>query len=365
MKKKTFCFVTLLVTLVLMATGSQGSRILIAAPHGTKSHQNSYVPLTKELVKRGHDVVIITNNVNGDLAKLDQVRQIWMEELVIDMSIFPNPFHAQENFLKKFTMFLEFMKLFLTLPVKIAETMYADARVQHLMTTESFDLIMLAEVCGPACYPFGWHFQAPVIAMSPNVLFPGRGGMLGDDEHLSYVPFVLTSFTDQMSFFQRIANVIISKLFTYVAHDWNFYKVESIYKRLANKPNSPSLIEMEKNISLVFTNSHPTFSYPRTMPPQVIEVGGLHCRPAKLLPTEMDQFVSGSDAGFIIFGIGSALAMEDMPEEVIKSFIKAFSRLPQRVIWQWKGQIRPDLSKNILPVAWLPQQDLLGVNSIY
>jgi glucuronosyltransferase len=50
-----------------------------------------------------------------------------------------------------------------------------------------------------------------------------------------------------------------------------------------------------------------------------------------------------------------------MPEELILSFIKAFSRLPQRIIWQWKGKVRTDLPANVLPVPWLPQQDLLGI----
>ena len=52
--------------------------------------------------------------------------------------------------------------------------------------------------------------------------------------------------------------------------------------------------------------------------------------------------------------------MNDMPEDVIDSFIKAFSRLPQRVIWQWKGTPRENMPKNIQTVGWLPQQDLLG-----
>lgn len=75
----------------------------------------------------------------------------------------------------------------------------------------------------------------------------------------------------------------------------------------------------------------------------------------------MEAFVSSSpDAGFILFAVGSALKMSDMPEEMVQSFIKVFSRLPQRVIWQWKGTPRSDLPSNVLAIPWLPQQDLLG-----
>jgi glucuronosyltransferase len=75
----------------------------------------------------------------------------------------------------------------------------------------------------------------------------------------------------------------------------------------------------------------------------------------------LEAFVSSSEAGFVVFAIGSAIKMEDMPEEMIQSFIKAFARLPQRVVWQWKGKVRSDLPANVLAVPWLPQQDLLGI----
>nr|CAH0103720.1 unnamed protein product [Daphnia galeata] len=48
--------------------------------------------------------------------------------------------------------------------------------------------------------------NAPTIAMSPNVLFPGRAALLGDDEHYSYVPFIMSSYTDQMTLTQRLGN---------------------------------------------------------------------------------------------------------------------------------------------------------------
>ena len=70
--------------------------------------------------------------------------------------------------------------------------------------------------------------------------------------------------------------------------------------------------------------------------------------------------MTSSDSGFILFAIGSLVKMDEMPEEVVQSFIRVFSRLPQRVVWQWKGAPRKDLPKNVLPMSWLPQQDLLG-----
>ena len=69
--------------------------------------------------------------------------------------------------------------------------------------------------------------------------------------------------------------------------------------------------------------------------------------------------MSPSEAGFIVFSVGSAIKMNEMPEEVLQFFIKAFSRIPQRVIWQWNGTPRDDLPETVKMVPWLPQQDLL------
>ena len=76
---------------------------------------------------------------------------------------------------------------------------------------------------------------------------------------------------------------------------------------------------------------------------------------------DLDQFVSSAgDAGFILFAIGSLIPMNEMPEYIVQAFIKNFARLPQRVIWQWQGKPRDDLPENILPISWIPQQDLIG-----
>lgn len=77
----------------------------------------------------------------------------------------------------------------------------------------------------------------------------------------------------------------------------------------------------------------------------------------------MEEFVS-SPEGFILFSIGSLLPMNDMPEYMIEIFVKVFSALPQRVIWQWKGTPKQDLPENIKTLGWLPQQDLLGKCSL-
>jgi len=66
--------------------------------------------------------------------------------------------------------------------------------------------------------------------------------------------------------------------------------------------------------------------------------------------------------GFIIFTLGSEIKLSSMPPETLQSFIRVFGKLKNmRIVWKWEGQVPDNLPPNVLPSAWLPQQDLLGI----
>lgn len=339
---------------------ASSSRILVGAPFGTKSHKNVYVPLVKELAKRGHQLTVITNYATQEFSQVDSIHEIVIEELVIDSSQFGNMFDMAISPMKKLGLMFTMMSSMFSFPPMIAEKAYSHPEVKQLIATARFDLVLLAEVSAIVCYPMAWHFKAPVIVLGPNAVLPGMGPIFGDDDHLSYSPFVMTPFTDHMTLGQRTINFVAAKLFYFLNHQWPQHSVRGIAQRLAI-PNAPPIDEIERNISLYLTNTHASYSYPRTLPPQIIEVGGMHCRPARDLTDEkLEHFIASSEAGFIVFAVGSVIHMEDMPEHIMQAFIDTFSSLPQRIVWQWKGEVRKDLPKNVIAVPWLPQQDLLG-----
>lgn len=246
-----------------------------------------YVPLAKELAKRGHNITYLSNYEAKELSDLPNVRAIVFSEFEVDVSKFPNYFDVLFN-----PDYMEIFKVmydaFFIRPVEVMEAVYKRPEVRQLLTDkdESFDLVMVSQAFPHSGYTFAWHFKAPMILMSPNVIFPGTAVVLGDSDHESYYPMLMTTFTDEMTLFQRTINVIANKLLGYLMNDHHKSKALSIFRREFSV-DCPSLDEIEKNVSLVFTNSHSSFTYPRAYPPQVIEVGGLHCRPAKRLPAVM------------------------------------------------------------------------------
>jgi len=348
-------FIIISLALMCMSQG-ESARILVVSPTGSKSHKNTFVALTKELVKRGHDITILGNYATSGFASSERIHEILLPELEIDVSKFPSQFKAaMGNFTFGDMKFL--LHFALTGSLESTEKFFRNTRVQHLLANSQFDLVIGTFVSEFLSLPLAWNFKAPIIMTSPNVLFPGTASELGDSDHTEYVPFILSSYSDKMNLVERVYNTIFTTFFLKVGDIARWGMQDIIEKHI---PNCPSIKELEDRIEVVFTNTHPSFTYPRVLPPSVIEVGAIQCAPANPLPLELEEFVSSSPDGFILFSIGSILPMNDMPEYLIKAFIKVFSALPQRVIWQWKGTPTHDLPSNIKTLGWLPQQDLLG-----
>ena len=280
-------FSAIILSAVFSSTCVTSSRILLVAPHGTKSHHNMMVPLVKELAKRGHQLTVITNYVNNELQNRENVRDIVIGQLAIDMTQYPNVFDMILS-PGSFNKYFQYIKVIIGAMMKTApntanET-FNDPRIKDLIDNLQFDLVMISEACPLIGFAMAWHFKAPFIMLSPNVLFPGRASSLGDSEQYSYAPFLFTRFSDKMTLIQRMINMLSATAFDWVHTRMHEPTIRSIIQDKVI-PDCPPLYDVEKNISLVFTNTHPSFTYPRTLPPQVIEVGGIHCRPANPLPT--------------------------------------------------------------------------------
>ncbi|XP_025240593.1 UDP-glucuronosyltransferase 2B30 isoform X2 [Theropithecus gelada] len=101
------------------------------------------------------------------------------------------------------------------------------------------------------------------------------------------------------------------------------------------------------------------FQFPHPLLPHVELVGGLHCKPAKPLPKEMEEFVQSSgDNGVVVFSLGSMIS--NMSEERANVIASALAKIPQKVLWRFDGNKPDTLGLNTQLYKWLPQNDLLG-----
>ena len=52
-----------------------------------------------------------------------------------------------------------------------------------------------------------------------------------------------------------------------------------------------------------------------------------------------------------------------MPDRIKQAFLKAFSKLKQRIVWKWETESMEGKPDNVILRKWLPQQDILGEHS--
>uniref|UniRef100_A0A0J9YU36 Predicted gene 43638 n=1 Tax=Mus musculus TaxID=10090 RepID=A0A0J9YU36_MOUSE len=129
---------------------------------------------------------------------------------------------------------------------------------------------------------------------------------------ISYVPAALSELTDQMSFGERVKNIISYSLQDYIFKtywgEWNSY-----YSKVLGRPTT--LCETMGKAEIWLMRTYWDFEFPRPYLPNFEFVGGLHCKPAKPLP---------------------------------------------KVLWRYKGKIPDTLGSNTRLFDWIPQNDLLG-----
>ncbi|XP_071402358.1 UDP-glucuronosyltransferase 2A2-like isoform X4 [Centroberyx affinis] len=120
-----------------------------------------------------------------------------------------------------------------------------------------------------------------------------------------------------------------------------------------------SACEMMGRADIWLMRTYWDFEFPRPFLPNFKFVGGIHCRPAKPLPEDMEEFVQSSgDAGIVVFTLGSFIT--NITAEKGDMIASALAQIPQKVLWRYKGEKPKTLGANTRIYDWIPQNDLLG-----
>nr|KAF6394209.1 hypothetical protein mPipKuh1_018451 [Pipistrellus kuhlii] len=120
-----------------------------------------------------------------------------------------------------------------------------------------------------------------------------------------------------------------------------------------------TLYETMEKAEIWLIRTYWDFEFPRPVLPHFHFVGGLHCKPAKPLPKEMEEFVQSSGKhGIVVFSLGSIIS--NISEERANVIASALAQIPQKVLWRFDGKKPDTLGPNTRLYKWIPQNDLLG-----
>uniref|UniRef100_A0AC35GC96 Glucuronosyltransferase n=1 Tax=Panagrolaimus sp. PS1159 TaxID=55785 RepID=A0AC35GC96_9BILA len=182
---------------------------------------------------------------------------------------------------------------------------------------------------------------------------------LGILMHPSYIPGIMSSYTDQMTFFERIdtfveyfiENIILSPMFTKGSET-------AIKKEFSDF----SMKEAIADSAFYFVNSEEYIDYAQPITHKIIYMAGLGKIQANPLEKKYTDIFNSAKKGVILFSFGSVVQSHQMPSKYKKAFLEAFAEFPEiNFIWKYEkdeDQIAKGYS-NVFTEKWLPQNDIL------
>ncbi|XP_050523192.1 UDP-glycosyltransferase UGT5-like isoform X4 [Daktulosphaira vitifoliae] len=301
------------------------ANILGVFPIEARSHQRIYDVFMTELHRRGHNVTVYTHFpdiINVSYSRIPIADTFFLDKnyLTIDnmfsSSIFDSYRHMfglvayGENYTNSFFM-----------------------RELYAQSEDTYNLIV-TETCNTDLYlALINKFKAPFIAWSTSPMFVWSAERMGVSTHPAYIPVLMSAYGTKMDFFERLAS--------------KRYEL------------SLSLSEIILQTTLLFVNTHFTVWGSRPLPQGVIDVGGLHITSSKPLMEDIRKFIDEAEHGIIYFCMGSLLRGETFPAHKRQMFLNVFSKLKQKVLWKWEGDM-PGITSNVMIKKWMPQRDILA-----
>ncbi|XP_069681762.1 UDP-glycosyltransferase UGT5-like isoform X5 [Periplaneta americana] len=329
-------------------------QILAAFPYSGRSHFKVFEYYLEELANRGHEVVVLSPFPREQ--PISKYKDINLKENVTASTSVFGLTLADVGRGSQIESILKLSKW----GVEACRKTFKHPLVQKLLNSnEKFD-VMLAEPFNTDCFlAFGYKFQIPIIAFSSCSVMPWVPARVGNPDNPSFIPTHFGEFSDKMTFMQRLSNTV-----SYVAHYLHYpFTMDAPGYEVAKEffgDELPLLSELARNTSLIFINSHFSFTRPVPLVPGAVEVAGIHLRPTKKLPKDIDDFLNGAEHGAIYFCMGSMIRAETLPADKRDAFLQAFAELPQRVLWKWENDSLPGRPHNVKIAKWLPQFDVLN-----
>lgn len=237
---------------------------------------------------------------------------------------------------------------------KLIEGLFENKELIQSLKDAEYDLV-LTDPAIPTGAILAQYLKLPLV-FNVRWTSQGEGHFSIAPSPLSYVPIVGSELSDKMSFFERLLNILI---FGFAEHQIAQYLLPH-YENLIEKyfgPDTDYLSMFQADLWLMRVDF--VFEFPRPTMPNVIYMGGFQCKPAKPLPQHLEDFVQSSgEHGVILMSLGTLIG--ELPPDLAEAITAAFAKLPQKVIWRYKGDRPGTLGNNTLLVDWMPQSDLLG-----
>ncbi|XP_023931889.1 UDP-glucuronosyltransferase 2C1 [Lingula anatina] len=242
--------------------------------------------------------------------------------------------------------------VFIGTGLKFCEALLQDTATLHYLKQQRFDVIVVdsMEICGLI---IAQYLKIPYI----KLLTEGIGDHADIPSPMAYVPAMMATFTDKMTFGERAMNAVM-KMGDNLIYYYMLYQYEQLQNKYTDIPTS--VHETSRRPSLRFAVADFALDYPQPVMPDMLLIGGFFVsQPTSQMSETVEQFLdSVGEEGLVVFSFGSQV--KHYGEHWGNLFASALGRLPQKVLWRYDGQPPSNLKNNTKLVPWLPQAELLA-----
>ncbi|XP_043762515.1 UDP-glucuronosyltransferase 2B4-like isoform X1 [Cervus elaphus] len=370
MNKMSMKWFSLLLPLQLTCYFSSGSCGKVLVWPVEFSHWMNMKAVLDELVMRGHEVTVLISSAS---TITDANKPSAFKFEVFPVSLTKDDFEnavknliekwiymAKNSFWTKVSTFRELKSLLLEcsgMLMKICKEVVLNKKLMTKLQESRFD-VLLADAVGPCGELLTEILGIPLVyslRYSPGYLLEKYSGKLSFPP--SYVPVIFSALTDHMTFMERVKNMIYVLYFDFWFQTFDEKTWNEFYSEVLGRPTT--FLETVGKADMWLIRTYWDLEFPLPVLPNFEFVGGLHCKPAKPLPKEMEEFVQSSgENGIVVFTLGSMIS--SMTEERANVIASALAQIPQKVLWRHDGKKPDTLGPNTRLYKWIPQNDLLG-----
>nr|ACA57871.1 hypothetical protein [Plecturocebus moloch] len=301
-----------LLLLLSVQRWAESGKVLVLPTDG--SHWLSMQEVVRELHSRGHQAVVLIPEVNMHV-KEEDFFTLTTYAIPCTQDEFNNFFtsHARlifetEHFLKKFSRSMEILKnASVVFHRSCVELLHDETLIRHLNAT-SFDVVLTDPVylCGAV---LAKYLSIPTVFFLRYI--PCDLDFKGTQcpNPYSYVPQLLTTNSDHMTFLQRVKNMLYPLALSYICPAFS-----APFASLASElfQREVSVVDILSHASVWLFRGDFVMDYPRPIMPNMVFIGGINCanrKPLSQLLVASAEMTTGLQVSLPRLAIGLLLLL--------------------------------------------------------
>ena len=154
-----------------------------------------------------------------------------------------------------------------------------DFALDYVLHQGQFDLVIQNLVLGDCGLIVAHQKRAKLIIYASTPLLTWYYDEFGFPDEPATVPDMTPEYAYPMGFWDRLYNYVTPIIWFVKRHYEIYPQLEAIMAKGYNlsREQVPSLLEVQRNASLILLASHYSVDFARSLPPMVVNIGGMQC----------------------------------------------------------------------------------------